>query len=86
MTTPRTLRLWAQGDAHVGRDLQFGRTSLSDALSQSEFGDDLGGPSFDWDFAVNVGDYCGYRDLPSDAEGKEIIKQFGKLQKHNVPT
>ena len=38
MTKPRTLRLWAQGNAHVGRDLQFGHTSLSDALLQSEFG------------------------------------------------
>ena len=38
MTKPCTLRLWAQGDAHVGRDLQFGHTNLSDALSQSEFG------------------------------------------------
>ena len=38
MTKPRTLRLWAQGNAHVGRDLQFGHTSLSGALSQSEFG------------------------------------------------
>jgi len=82
MTEPRQLRLWAQGDAHVGRDLQFARTSLSDALSQSEFGGDLGGPSFEWDFAVNVGDYCGYRDLPSDAEGEEIIKQFGVLKNH----
>ena len=38
MAKPRRLRLWAQGDAHVGRDLEFGRTSLSDALSQSEKG------------------------------------------------
>ena len=76
------LRLWAQGDAHVGRDLEFGRTSLSDALSQSEKGGDLGGPPFEWNFPINVGDYCGYRDLPSDAEGAEIINQFGVLETH----
>ena len=75
MDEPKTLKLWAQGDAHVGRDLEFGRTSLSDALLQSEQGGDLGGPPFAWDLAVNVGDYCGFRSLPVDEEGAEIIKQ-----------
>ena len=49
MDEPKTLKLWAQGDAHVGRDLEFGRASLSDALLQSEQGGDLGGPPFAWD-------------------------------------
>jgi hypothetical protein len=82
MAEPRQLRLWAQGDAHVGRDLGMGRKSLSDALEQSESGGEDGGPPFEWDFAVNVGDYCGFRDLPSDEEGEEIIKQFSVLKNH----
>ena len=82
MPEPKTLRLWAQGDAHVGRDLEFGRTSLSDALVQSEQGGDLGGPPFAWDLAVNVGDYCGFRSLPLDEEGAEVVKQFSVLKKH----
>ena len=37
----RTFTLWAAGDAHVGTDLRVGnRTSLADALVQSEQGGD----------------------------------------------
>jgi len=45
-----TFKLWAFGDAHVGTDLKRGnRESLADALRQSEFGGEEGGPPFDWD-------------------------------------
>ena len=49
-------RLWAFGDAHVGTDRQSGRESLAEAIRQSEFGGAQGGPPFDWDIAVDVGD------------------------------
>ena len=33
---PRQFRLWACGDSHVGTDLRNGRTSLADAIQQSD--------------------------------------------------
>jgi len=50
---PKTLRIWAFGDAHVGTDMKHGRESLRDAIHQSEFGGAMGGPSFAWDFAID---------------------------------
>jgi hypothetical protein len=70
------------GDPHVGRDLHFGRESLADALRQSESGGDDGGPPFDWDIAVCVGDYSGEHGVPRDPEGEEIVRQFGVLKNH----
>ena len=82
MSNSRTFRLWAQGDAHVGRDLEIGRTSLRDALSQSENGGDEGGPAFEWDIAVNVGDYSGEHGTPKDPEGREVVEQFSVMKNH----
>ncbi|WP_246216586.1 metallophosphoesterase [Mycobacterium botniense] len=77
------MRLWAFGDAHVGTDKRFGRCSLADAISQSEFGGSEGGPSFPWDIAIDVGDMSGAQhSLPDDAEGEEIRKQFSVLRTH----
>jgi hypothetical protein len=77
------LRLWAFGDAHVGTDKQHGRGSLADAISQSEFGGTDGGPPFQWDLAIDVGDMSGaHHNLPDDAEGEEVVKQLGALQTH----
>jgi Calcineurin-like phosphoesterase len=82
VTPGRTLNLWAFGDSHVGTDKTFGRDSLADALTQSEFGGNEGGPPFDWDIAINVGDVSGAQAPPVDEEGKEIVRQFQKLKKH----
>jgi len=76
------LRLWAFGDAHVGTDLKRGRESLADALRQSEQGGDEGGPPFDWDAAIDVGDMSGGQGLPQDDEGEEIVRQFRALRNH----
>ena len=70
------------GDPHVARDLHFGRESLADALRQSESGGEDGGPPFDWDFAVCVGDYSGEHGVPQDPEGEEIVRQFAVLKNH----
>lgn len=81
-TKPRSLNLWAFGDAHVGTDLHFKRESLADALRQSEEGGADGGPSFEWDFAINVGDLSGAQGPLTDEEGREVVRQFGVLKKH----
>ncbi len=77
------LRLWTFSDAHVGTDKQFGRGSLEDSLRHSEFGGEEGGPPFDWDLALDLGDMSGGQDTPQDEEGEEIVRQFRQgLKKH----
>jgi hypothetical protein len=75
--------LWAFGDAHVCSDLRHNYQSLAEALSASEFGGNLGGPAFDWDIGVDVGDMSSEQGLPTDKEGKEVIRQFQVLKKHS---
>jgi hypothetical protein len=76
-------RLWAFGDAHVGTDKRHGRDSLAEAIVHSERGGPEGGPPFDWDIAINVGDMSGaHHQLPDDAEGAEVRRQFGAMRAH----
>ncbi|OPZ20948.1 MAG: hypothetical protein BWZ10_00576 [candidate division BRC1 bacterium ADurb.BinA364] len=74
--------LWAFGDAHVGTDLRHGRKSLWEALRASEQGGEEGGPPFHWDAAIDIGDMSGAQGLPADAEGEEVVRQFGALERH----
>jgi hypothetical protein len=79
----REFRLWGTCCAHVTTDIQFGRESLADPIRQSEFGGDEGGPAFDWDIALNLGDFTGARySTPVDEEGEEVVRQFGVMKKH----
>lgn len=78
----RVFRLWAIGDAHVGTDLRRQRESLADAIRQSEFGGDQGGPPFDWDIAIHVGDLSGNQSAPDDEEGREVVRQLAAARKH----
>lgn len=79
----RPLRLWVFGDAHVGTDLRHGRRSLAEAIEQSQEGGDEGGPPFDWDLAIDVGDMSGaHHSTPDDAEGEEVRRQLGALRGH----
>ncbi|MBX7209018.1 MAG: metallophosphoesterase [Verrucomicrobiaceae bacterium] len=71
----RTFRLWAIGDPHVGTDIEHKRESLADAIRDSE-------RDFDWDIAINVGDFSGNQGPPQDDEGAELVRQFGVLKKH----
>lgn len=71
-----TLDLWTFSDAHVGTDLGQGRTSLADALRHSEFGGREGGPSFEWDLALDLGDMSGGQEPPEDPEGEQVVAQF----------
>ena len=68
--------------SHVGTDLGFGRESLADAIRQSEQGGEEGGPTFDWDVAVVLGDHSGGQTTPTDEEGREIVRQFGVSARH----
>ena len=68
--------------SHVGTDLGFGRESLADAIRQSEQGGEEGGPAFDWDIAVVLGDHSGGQTTPTDEEGREIVRQFGVSDRH----
>lgn len=74
--------MWVFGDAHVGTDLKKGRESLAYALRNSERGGEQGGPSFEWEIAVDVGDMSGGQGAPDDAEGAEIVRQFQALHNH----
>lgn len=78
----KSWNLWAFGDAHVGTDLRYQRESLADALRQSEQGGNKGGPKFDWDLAINVGDLSGAQGPLSEEEGHEVLRQFGVLKEH----
>lgn len=82
MASSGAFTLWAFGDAHVGTDLKRGRESLADALRTSEQGDAQGGPPFEWDIAIDVGDMSGGQAVPEDAEGQEIVRQFAVLATH----
>lgn len=75
--TPRTFRVWVFSDAHVGTDKSAGRESLADAIRQSE-----SGAGFAWDIALDLGDMSGAQGTPQDAEGEEIVRQFGALKQH----
>lgn len=76
-------RLWAFGDAHVGTDKRYGRRSLAEAITHSEAGGSEGGPPFEWDIAIDVGDMSGaHHHLPDDAEGSELRRQFASLRRH----
>jgi hypothetical protein len=92
-----TFQLWVFSDAHVATDrvvseaIRHGMTfvppvgypeSLANALRQSEEGGELGGPSFRWDIALDLGDNAGRWDLPDDEQGREVVRQLGALKHH----
>lgn len=72
------LNIWAFSDAHVGTDLKYGRRSLADAIRQSESAE-----GFNWEIGLNLGDHSGTQGPPDDAEGREVIHQYGQLRHHN---
>jgi hypothetical protein len=75
-------RLWVSGCSHVGTDIRYGRESLADAIRQSEFGGTEGGPPFEWDVALHLGDFSGSATPPEDDEGREVVRQLGALKQH----
>ena len=79
---PRTFRIWATSDPHVGTDLRKGRQSIRESIEDSERGGREGGPPFEWDIALMLGDFSGSQSTPDDEEGAEIVRQFGALKRH----
>jgi len=83
MAKPRQFRLWASCCSHVGTDLRVSRReSLAAAIRHSEQGGKGGGPPFEWDMAVHLGDFSGTQTPPDDAEGRKVVRQFAALRKH----
>lgn len=82
MTEGKPFRLWGISDAHVGTDLSHGRRSLAESILHSEKGGDEGGPGFEWDIAVNLGDFSGSQTPPVDEEGEELVRQYSIASKH----
>ena len=82
MKNKHSFRLWAFGDCHVGTDKKRQRQSLAEAIIQSEAPGSNGNHPFDWDIAIDVGDMSGGQGVPEDEEGREIIRQFRALKKH----
>ena len=76
------LHVWACGCCHVHSDLKHGRRSLAEAIEQSEEGGSGGGPPFDWDLMVNLGDLSGTQGPPTDADGPPVIEQLTAGKRH----
>ena len=78
-TEKNVFRVWAMGCSHVGTDRRVKRReSLADAIRHSE----QGGPPFEWDVAVHLGDLSGAQGFPTDEEGKEAVRQLAAARKH----
>lgn len=83
MTQNNQFRVWAMSCSHVGTDLRVGnRESLAEAIRQAEAGGAEGGPPFEWDIALHLGDLSGSQTPPGDEEGREVVRQFAASQKH----
>jgi len=75
-------RLWVGGCSHLATDLRHGRRSLADAITDSERGGDEGGPPFDWDIMLHLGDLKGAQDTPTDEDGELFLDQIGVAEMH----
>jgi len=73
---PPVLPIWIFGDAHVHTEIRNGYLSLESAIKDSLIGGDEGGESFEWDIALNTGDYKGAQDCPKAASAQTIVAQF----------
>ena len=77
-----TFNLWVGGCCHIATDLRFGRRSLEDAITDSERGGDQGGPAFDWDIMLHLGDIKGGQDTPTDVDGEQFLEQIASARDH----
>lgn len=74
--------VWVTACAHIHSDLRHGRRSLAEAIEQSESGGALGGPPFDWDIMLQLGDISGTQAPPADADGPPVVAQLHAGRKH----
>src|SRR5687768_6400135 len=82
--TKENLRVWACGCSHVHSDLKHGRRSLGEAIEQSEGGATEGGPAFDWDVMLNLGDFSGTQHAPKDADGPPVVEPMTAGKAHRI--
>lgn len=76
------LRIWVGGCSHLSTDLRFGRESLKNAILDSERGGDEGGPRFDWDLMLHLGDLKGDQGTPTDHDGELFLHQLSAAREH----
>lgn len=81
-TVTSTFNVWAVACSHVHSDLRHGRRSLAEPIEQSEFGGAEGGPPFDWDIMLHLGDISGTQTPPRDEDGPPVLEQFAAMKKH----
>jgi len=74
--------MWVGGCSHVHTDILHGRRSFAEAIEHSEAGGDLGGPPFDWDIMLHLGDLMGEQGTPQDRHGEEVLSQLATSTKH----
>ena len=82
MESEDCFRLWVGACSHIHSDLKHGRRSLAEAIEQSEFGGAEGGPAFDWDIMLHLGDISGTQTPPTDADGPPAVEQLCAGKKH----
>jgi len=79
----RYFRVWASSCSHINKDMAVsGWESLAEPVRQAERGGSEGGPPFEWDIALHLGDFTGSQTSPQDEEGPEILRQFAASTKH----
>ncbi|EED34634.1 hypothetical protein NOR51B_572 [Luminiphilus syltensis NOR5-1B] len=89
----RAFHLWVASDSHLDGDLKkrkrpggdaiIPRESLAEAIRQSEGYNNDAAPAFDWHIGLLLGDFSGtHAATPSEAEGREVVRQFGSLRTH----
>lgn len=81
-TTPRRFAVWASACSHLSTDLRHGRRAFAEALAQADHGGDQGGPAFDFDVGLHLGDLSGTQPPPTDEEGPEVVSQLSSSEKH----
>ena len=77
-------RVWAAACSHVHSDLAAGRRSIGEAIEQSEFGGREGGPAFEWDIMLHLGDISGTQAPPGDEDGPPVVEQLASARKHRI--
>jgi hypothetical protein len=64
--------------------MRHGRRSLGEAIEQSERGGSEGGPPFEWDLMLNLGDLSGTQGPPTDADGPPVVEQLQAGERHAI--
>jgi hypothetical protein len=78
----KQLNIWVAACAHVHSDLLHDRRSFAEAIEQSENGGTEGGPAFDWDVMLFLGDFTGTHHPPTDKEADAVLEQLDAGRSH----